>query len=112
VEYGDYLCLVYKDSSNKIKEVGVIAKVTGFYRQVALNNITYQSVAINSVSLDILGRMKILEFNNIQKKFGDNNSSDLFFANIELLEDEISNKNFLKCFIYLNLKFFIFLFSN
>lgn len=92
MEYGDYLGLVYKDSSNKIREVGVLAKVTGFYRQVALNNVSYQSVTVNSVSLDILGRMKILEFNNIQKKFGDNNSSDLFTAKIELLEDEISNQ--------------------
>jgi hypothetical protein len=92
VEYGDYLGLIYKDNSNKIREVGILAKVTGFYRQVALNSRTNQSVTINSVSLDVLGRMKILDFNNIQKKFGDTNSSDLFVANIELLEDEISKK--------------------
>ena len=90
MKYGDYLGLVYFDSSNKIKEIGVLAKVVGFYGQIALSNQSNKSVNVYSVSLEVLGRMKILEHEHVNKLFSD---TDLFSANIELLEDEISKSN-------------------
>jgi hypothetical protein len=92
VRYNDYLGIVYKD--DQIREIGVLAKVIGIFNQFSLANNSSYTNQLNSfsyVKIEVLGRIKILDYQRHNKE---SQGSDIFFANVELLEDEIS-KNIL-----------------
>jgi hypothetical protein len=89
VRYNDYLGIVYKDDKNQIKEIGVLAKVIGIFNQFSFASSSSQSNSFSYVKIEVLGRMKILDFQRHNKE---SQGSDLLFANVEVLEDEISKK--------------------
>ena len=89
MRYNDYLGICYKDNENNIREIGVLAKVIGIINHFAFSNIS-QSAGYSYVKLEILGRIKIQDYKRISQ---DTKDSEVFFANVELLEDEISKKN-------------------
>jgi hypothetical protein len=88
VKYGDFLGLVLQDKQGNIREIGLLSKVTSIVKEIYSYNNSYYPLTY--VRLEAISRMKISDFKRTLENVRDHS---LFKGTVEILEDEISNKN-------------------
>ena len=84
VKYNDFLGVVFKDSKKKIREIGILTKITGIVNELYNYNNKYYPMTYARV--EAICRIKIDNLIN-EIKFEE---SELFTGKVEVLEDEIS----------------------